>query len=98
MKSDTQSNLWNDYPIEDCARDANLVLAKGGNIHQKWTCLHCGSRQTMGEPNKFFKSGRCEECNNISVIFKCNYAAIFGRYPYGPSTGKRNNRDDKEPA
>lgn len=70
---------YNDYPIEDCARQAGEVVAQGGTIHQKWTCFHCGSRQTMEEENKFFRSGRCEECKQITVISKCNYLAIMSR-------------------
>jgi hypothetical protein len=78
MKPDTPSNLWNDYPLDDCVKQASeLIEQKGAEIHQKWTCRHCGSRQTMGEPNIFYRSGRCEECDQITVISECNYAAIF---------------------
>lgn len=69
---------YNDYPIEDCATQAYEHVAKGGTIHQKWTCRHCGSRQTMEEPNKFFRSGRCEECGQITIIEKCNYLLHIG--------------------
>jgi len=69
---------YNDYPLEDCVAQAEVIIGNGGRIHQKWTCRHCGARQSMGEPNVFYRSGRCEECNNISIIQKCNYVAIWG--------------------
>ena len=38
----------------------------GGTFFVKFTCLHCGSRQTIETPNTLHSSGRCEECNKIS--------------------------------
>ncbi len=72
----------NDYPLEDCAAAAERILAKipTAEIYQKWTCDHCGSRQTMGEKNVFFTSGTCEECKKVTDIAAkgCNYLV------YGP--------------
>lgn len=64
---------YNDYPIEECINVATPFVAKGVTLYQKWTCQHCGSRQTMGEPNRFFRAGRCEECGGTTVITRCNY-------------------------
>jgi excinuclease UvrABC ATPase subunit len=74
---------YNDFPIEEVVKQAgeriNEVRGEGhyAYVHQKWTCRHCGSRQTMGEPNAFHRSGRCEECDGISIIDKCNYVFII---------------------
>lgn len=64
---------YTDYPIEECAAAAFEKVQRGATIYQKWTCAHCGSRQTMDEPNKFFRAGICEECKGQSPIVKCNY-------------------------
>lgn len=69
---------YNDYPIHECLAQANEQVLLGHVVHQKWTCRHCGSRQTMEEPNKFHTSGRCEECQQITVIQRCNYLLIMG--------------------
>ena len=68
--------MANDYPIEDIAASCLREIETGGTIHQKWTCGHCGVRQTMDEPNKLFRSGRCEECGQVTVISKCNFLLI----------------------
>lgn len=68
---------YNDYPIEECAEAAEAIIAKGGTIHQKWSCRHCGARQTMEEPNSFSRAGRCGECGKITIIAKCNYLALY---------------------
>ena len=68
-----------DFPIDECAAQAKQraeEVERAGNgcaVYQKWTCQHCGSRQTMGEKNKFFRSGKCEACGQLTVISKCNW-------------------------
>ena len=66
---------YNDYPIEDCVKTIEDLRKSnpGVEIYQKWTCRHCGSRQTMAEKDTFFRSGRCEECNRVTIIQACNY-------------------------
>lgn len=68
---------YNDYPLLEVLRKADEQIKRGGKVHQKWTCRHCGSRQTMEEANTFFTSGRCEECGQITIIQKCNYLLIL---------------------
>jgi hypothetical protein len=72
-----------DFPFSKVVAQANeRVLAPGrGYVHQKWTCRHCGSRQTMAERNTFYRSGRCEECGQITIISKCNYLAVLRVMP-----------------
>jgi hypothetical protein len=67
---------FSDYPIDECVEMASQIVADGNKIHQKWTCSHCGSRQTMGEPNQFFRAGKCESCGETTIITKCNYMVI----------------------
>ena len=72
---------YNDYPMEKVVAQAEeRINATGGNayVQQKWTCKHCGARQTMEEKNKFFRSGKCEECRKVTVITKCNDLLVIG--------------------
>lgn len=69
---------FNDYPIDECAAEAGkLHHNQGATIYQKFTCSHCKARQTMEEPNKFFRSGKCEECGGVTIITRCNYQVHF---------------------
>ena len=72
-------NKYNDSPIDEVAKLALEVIQHGGIIHQKWTCAHCGARQTMEVPNTFFRRGQCEECNQITPIIICGFMAQFAR-------------------
>ena len=69
----------NDYDFVDVAKAAAREILKGNTIHQKFTCEHCGARQTIEEKNKFFTKGLCEECRKITDIVKrgCNYLVII---------------------
>ena len=69
---------YNDYPIEECRQAADKLIAEGAVVHQKWTCSHCRSRQTMGTANTFYRSGICEACGGTTVIRGCNYM-VFTR-------------------
>jgi ribosomal protein S27E len=68
---------FNDYPLEECANEAIKYVKKGASVFQKWTCGHCGSRQTMEEKNQFYRAGICEECGKETVISRCNYTVVF---------------------
>jgi hypothetical protein len=57
-----------DRPFNECVKLAIPFIKRGATIYQKFTCQHCGARQTMTEPNKFFISGRCEECGGMTDI------------------------------
>lgn len=69
---------YNDYPLAECCATAEKLVARGALCFQKFTCEECGSRQTIDEPNKFYVSGRCEECSHVTDIAArgCNYVVI----------------------
>ena len=67
-----------DFPLMEMAKEAEAHVANGSTVWQKWTCGHCQSRQTMEQPNKFYKSGICEECGKITDIVKCGYTLLMG--------------------
>lgn len=66
---------YNDYPFMECAAAANKLIEQGMDVYQKWTCQHCGARQTMPDVNKFYALGICEECKKETDIAArgCNY-------------------------
>jgi hypothetical protein len=60
------------------------AIANGATVHMKWTCVHCGARQTFVEPNSVYETGgRCEECNKVTDVLQderadTNFLAIWG--------------------
>lgn len=44
----------------------NRAAKKKAKAYLKFTCLHCGSRQTINKPNSIYTSGSCEECKGVS--------------------------------
>lgn len=61
-------------PVPDRIRHllelAHARIAEGCVVHYKFTCLHCRSRQTIEQPNTFFKIATCEECKKESDLFQ----------------------------
>ncbi len=73
-----------DFPFDEVVAECGKLLADPRTtFHQKFTCTQCGSRQTIGEPNKLFALGLCEECGSTTNIRAqgCNYMLIVGRNP-----------------
>lgn len=68
------------FPFDEVARDAMNHVNQGHTIHQQFNCQHCGVKQTMGTPNKFYMHGICEECDSVTDIHKdgCNYVLMVG--------------------
>lgn len=67
-----------DIPLMQAAHDANKHVMEGHDVYQKFTCAHCGARQTMEVPNAFYMQGKCEECSKITTIVECGYALVMG--------------------
>jgi hypothetical protein len=63
------------YPLDECMLAARKFINLGYEVHQQFVCEHCGIKQTMGRENKFYTSGKCEECKQITNIVRngCNY-------------------------
>ena len=68
-----------DYPFAEVVAQGAQMIQAGFNVHQKFSCARCGSRQTMAVPNMFFKLGDCEECGCQTdlVANGCNFIVIF---------------------
>lgn len=54
------------------------ILRGGGTFWGKFTCLHCGARQTFETPNKLFLQGKCEECGGTSNLNKWGLLVLLG--------------------
>jgi hypothetical protein len=67
------------HPFGECAESALAHVVAGRTIHQQFQCAHCGVKQTMEAPNRFFTRGKCEECGKESNLLDagCNYAVIL---------------------
>lgn len=73
-----------DHPFYEVAKTFAEAVARGDTCHQKFTCANCGTRQTMAEPNLFYKTGKCEECGHITDIEKagCNFMLLTKRWSF----------------
>jgi hypothetical protein len=67
------------HPFDDVAAYAAKWIAQGATIFQQFNCAHCGAKQTMDVPNKFFEQGKCEECGKVTNIKRkgCNFLCRF---------------------
>lgn len=71
------------HPFYEVASEAMKWVNKGGRVYQQFNCAHCGAKQTMDNPNVFYKAGICEECGKETNIEKdgCNYMMHLGVQP-----------------
>lgn len=76
-----RKNKYNDLPFVECVDKADELIAKGGIVFQKFTCLHCGQRLTMGKPNTFYKEGTCDKCGETTKIDKCGFILMISNVP-----------------
>lgn len=67
------------HPLYEVAAEAEKIIAKGGQVFQKFTCSGCGERLAMDEPNVFYKTGTCDKCGALTDIEAtgCNYLVVF---------------------
>jgi hypothetical protein len=70
--------MYKNFPFYEVAKEAEERIAQGWDVHQKFTCVKCNSRQTIEKPNVFYKKGTCEECRHVTDIELngCNYMVI----------------------
>lgn len=67
-----------DRPFEEMALIAQGFVHEGHTIFQKFTCRGCGARQTMEQPNMFFVTGVCQECDAETDLVRagCGYSLV----------------------
>jgi hypothetical protein len=70
-----------DKPWEEIIEKASRLLKAYPNmeLHQKFTCAKCKSRQMMDTPNKFYTEGQCQECGFVTdlQLLGCGFLAHF---------------------
>jgi hypothetical protein len=78
----TMPRQYTDYPLEAVVAKANVLIAKGCEVFQKFTC-GCGSRLTMSAPNVFHHTGTCDRCSRVTNIrwTGCNMMVVSSRWP-----------------
>lgn len=69
-----------DLPFDEAAEAADKIVQSGGTVYQKFTCSCCGTRQTIETPNKFYRTGQCEECNTVTDLTECGFMALLTSY------------------
>jgi NAD-dependent SIR2 family protein deacetylase len=69
------------HPFDEVVKNAAGRISEGWTVYQQFNCAHCRKKQTMSDMNKFHKTGRCEECGEITDILKngCNFMAVISR-------------------
>jgi transposase len=67
-----------DFPFYEVVEAAKKFAEAGVQVHQKFTCAKCGTRQTIDTPNAFHTHGKCEECGHVTDIVAsgCNYMLV----------------------
>ncbi len=67
--------MSSDMDFNDAVEAGVRWIVRGHIINQKFTCKSCGSRQTMAQTNRFFQTGKCEECKYETDLVKqgCGY-------------------------
>lgn len=68
------------HPWNEVIEQASKYMEQGHEVMQQFNCAHCGAKQTMGTPNRFYTRGLCEECGEETGIVKngCNYMLVIG--------------------
>ena len=68
-----------DHPYYAALRRAEELMLAGNVVFQRWTCDHCGQRQTVSSPNAFYLTGWCERCQKSTDIRArgCNYMLLY---------------------
>lgn len=66
-----------DKPYEELHVWLNQILDSGGTFWGKFTCGHCGARQTFEEPNVLFAAGKCEECEQTTLLNKWGVVVLL---------------------
>lgn len=64
-------------PFREVVPHAEDKMRNGWTVYQQWNCRHCGAKQTMPDPDTFYKLGKCEECQRVTDIEAdgCNFMA-----------------------
>lgn len=67
----------------EIVKEAEGLIADGATVFQRFTCLACNARQTMAHPDRFYTSGKCQECGYVTDIVAngCGFMLVAGSDP-----------------
>lgn len=70
-----QEKIPNNLPRDELMRHAQqtLDLMGGGYCYFKFTCVMCGARVLLQEPNVLYERGECCACGNVQEIIQGGY-------------------------
>ena len=67
-----------DLPREEAmARASTLLRDKASEIYFKYTCEHCGERNTFNDPNTLWSEGECYSCGKISKVDRAGFMVVL---------------------
>jgi len=58
------------YPWAEVLANAKRKIDEGATVYQQFECERCHAKQTIATPNKFHRTGICEECDHVTNIEK----------------------------
>lgn len=67
-----RATMPSDLPLQQALAKAEEVISRHtalgqkAEVYFKFTCQHCGSRQTFDKPNTIHTSGICEACGLLT--------------------------------
>lgn len=83
---------FNDHPFLEVTSNVEVLVKDPTKLaFQKWTCQHCGARETMTEANRFYTSGQCGECGLTTDIVAngCNFILVMSSSVEAATVAKR---------
>jgi hypothetical protein len=74
--------MKNDLPRDELLRLASETMMQyppeyNLQIHFKYTCLKCGERCTLTEPNILYERGECHKCGHNQPIERGGFLLKF---------------------
>jgi predicted RNA-binding Zn-ribbon protein involved in translation (DUF1610 family) len=71
-----------DHPLEEILQAMDQQILLGNIVYFKFTCAHCGARQTSADANTYHVDGyNCEECGKLTVPTEGNFLLIKTQDP-----------------
>lgn len=67
-----------DLPVPEALAKIEKLIGQGALCWVKFTCDHCGSRQTSDTPNTWATAGyTCEECGKLTIPERIGFMLAF---------------------
>jgi predicted RNA-binding Zn-ribbon protein involved in translation (DUF1610 family) len=70
-----------DFPLPEIIEAMERHVAAGNMVWFKFTCVHCGSRQTDSKANTIHRSYTCEDCGKETFPTEGNFMLAVSTNP-----------------